>query len=268
VDAALDFPLFYKLPGCAKGLAGQSARALAGVFEERKVQHKNLLSSHGEAGRFFVTFLDNHDQHSRFFYSDPNGTYDAQLPLGVCLLFTLQGIPCVYYGTEQGLHGRGHSDKYVREALWGKPDAFDTTNKFFQAIKSIAKLRADIPALRYGRQYFREVSGDGFEFGISPFSPAILAFCRILNDEEVLIVANAQTKNSWQGHVIVDFALNPPAGTDWKVLFSNNEHPEGFSSVTEQPAGTIRIANKPTGGRTRSLTVSLRPMEVQVLGKF
>ena len=33
--------------------------------------------------------------------------FDAQVTLGVACLFGLQGIPCVYYGTEQGLHGRG-----------------------------------------------------------------------------------------------------------------------------------------------------------------
>lgn len=174
VDAALDFPLFYELPGCIKGF--QPTQALAAVFDERKRQHRNLLSSHGEASRYFVTFIDNHDQRSRFFHADPNGKYDAQLSLGVALLFTLQGIPCLYYGTEEGLHGSGGSDKAVREALWGMPGAFDTGNGFYKAVKRIAEKRMALPALRYGRQYFRAISGDGVHFGISLYAPGVVAF--------------------------------------------------------------------------------------------
>src|SRR5512144_1636398 len=47
-----------------------------------------------------------------------------------------------------------------------------------------------MPALRYGRQYFRPVSGDGVNFGISPFPGGIVSFSRILNNREVLVTAN------------------------------------------------------------------------------
>jgi glycosidase len=64
------------------------------------------LSSHGEAGRYFVTFLDNHDQSQRIRDVGPLGaTPESQVQLALCLLFTLLGIPCVYYGTEEGLSG-------------------------------------------------------------------------------------------------------------------------------------------------------------------
>ena len=263
VDAALDFPLFYNLPGCIKGF--QSTQDMAGVFDERKRQHRNLLSSHGEASRYFVTFLDNHDQYSRFFHADPTGQYDAQLSLGVTLLFTLQGIPCLYYGTEQGLHGSGGSDKAVREALWGMPGAFDRANGFYQAVKRIAEQRAVLPALRYGRQYFRAISGNGIHFGISRFSPGVVAFSRILNDQELLIVANTGTTEHWNGHVIVDFALNAP-GAAWQVLYSNQDNPVGPQAVSEKPGGEVWIDGTPTSGRVRYLTIDLRPMEVQILG--
>lgn len=180
-------------------------------------------------------------------------------------MFTLQGIPCLYYGTEQGLHGSGGSDKAVREALWGMPGAFDTGNDFFKAVKRIAEQRAALPALRYGRQYFREISGNGTHFGFSPFAPGVVAFSRILNDQELLIVANTGTSERWNGHVIVDFALNPP-GAAWQVLYSNLDKPVGPPSVSEKPGGEVWIDGTPTGGRVRYLTVDLRPMEVQVLG--
>jgi glycosidase len=164
VDAALDFPLFYRLPGVAKGLVSPSQ--IAEVYALRRRLEEGIVSSHGEAGRFFVTFLDNHDQHSRLRYIDAAqpDRYDGQVPAALACLFSLQGIPCVYYGTEQGLAGSGSANEAVREALWGKPGAFDETDPFYIALRDIAHVRAGNPALRYGRQYFRPISGEPAKF--------------------------------------------------------------------------------------------------------
>ena len=170
IDAALDFPLFFRLPAVAKGFA--DVAGIRAVFEARKAQESALLSSHGEAGRFFVSFLDNHDQHARIRHP---ATPEAQVLLAATLLFTLQGIPCLYYGTEQGLSGTVDaagapdlaSNESVREALWGKPGAFDTTTPAFRALQAIVALRRGEPALCFGRLYFREVSGNGQDFGHS-----------------------------------------------------------------------------------------------------
>ena len=169
-----------------------------------------------------MTFLDNHDVGQRFYFSDPGtpNRFDDQLTLGLACLMSLQGIPCLYYGTEQGLHGNGGKDLSVREALWGKgSNAFDRTHPFYQGLPSIAAVRAKQPALRYGRLYFRPLSGDGVHFGISPFSGGVLAFSRVLNDQEVLVVANTNTQSRFQGEVIIDTALNP-AQADYEILFS------------------------------------------------
>jgi glycosidase len=64
IDAALDFPLFFVLPDIAKGF--RPVEHLRRVFERRKQFEAGLLSSHGEAGRYFVSFVENHDQHQRF----------------------------------------------------------------------------------------------------------------------------------------------------------------------------------------------------------
>jgi len=134
IDAALDYPLFFKLPDIAKSLRDVSE--LATVFNNRKDTEKGLISSHGEAGKYFVTFLDNHDQKERFHHPY---TQVEQVTLGLTILFCLQGIPAVYYGTEQGLVGTVDAQGYidlvnnesVREALWGKPNAFDTRNPLY-----------------------------------------------------------------------------------------------------------------------------------------
>src|SRR3712207_4966730 len=110
IDAALDFPLFYVLPWVAKGFLPPLDAVR--VFEHRKEIQRGIVSSHSEASRYFVTFLDNHDQRQRFRFSDPAepNRYDDQVSLAAACLFSLQGIPCLYYGTEQGLSGRGDSD--------------------------------------------------------------------------------------------------------------------------------------------------------------
>ena len=274
VDAALDFPLFFNLPSVAKGMTAPSA--VVGMFEHRKQVERGILSSHGEASRYFVTFLDNHDQRERFYFSPPTtpDQYEYQLLLGVSCLFALQGIPCLYYGTEQGLHGNGNSDAAVREALWGKPNAFNRNQSIYKAIDALASVRANQPALRYGRQYFRPLSGDGIHFGISPFPAGVLAWSRILNDRELLIAANTNTGSSFQGEVIVDLALNP-SDSNYEVLYTNlafrDAGPHGGIApepVLTKPGGGVEI-HEVNGvvsrGPARSLPVTLAKMEIQIL---
>lgn len=62
------------------------------------------------------------------------------MTLGLACLYSLPGIPCLYFGTEQGLHGSG-SDAAVREALWGGP-GFDDHSDFYQHIQQIVAVRA------------------------------------------------------------------------------------------------------------------------------
>ncbi|HZS75090.1 MAG TPA: alpha-amylase family glycosyl hydrolase [Ktedonobacteraceae bacterium] len=267
IDAALDFPLFYTLPGVCKGQLPPSA--VVSMYAHRKLVESDILSTHGDASNFFVTFLDNHDQSSRFFYRNPAhpDAFDAQLSLGVACLFALPGIPCLYYGTEQGLSGAGNVPEAVREALWGKPDAFDTHSQFYIAIAQIAVLRQNQPALRYGRYYFRPLSGDGTYFGISTTAPGVLAFSRILNDQEVLIIANTSPTSSWSGQVIIDYSLNPVQAT-YTILYSNNPHPAPPSPLEDKQANTIQVTEvngSLTYGPARVLPVQLAPMEVQIL---
>lgn len=274
VDAALDFPLFFKLPSVAKGFSAPSE--IVQMFEHRKQVERNIISSHGEASRFFVTFMDNHDQRERFFFSPPDDPlrFVDQLTLGVSCLFSLQGIPCLYYGTEQGLHGAGNADLAVREALWGKLNPFDQALPIYKTIQGVAAVRRTQPALRYGRQYFRPVSGDGVNFGISRFPAGVIAFSRILNDVEVLIIANTNTTGQWSGEVIVDFCLNP-VGAAYEVIFTNKTdgiRPAAIpGKVLHKAAGEVQIQEtnrEVSSGPARAVPVTLRKMEFQILRKI
>lgn len=265
VDAALDFPLFSKLSGTIKGFL--SPDQLARVFEERKKYQKSHIGYHGEAGKFFVTFLDNHDQKERFYYQEGD-KYDPQVILGIGALFSLQGIPCIYYGMEQGLHGRGDRPEAVREALWGKPDGFDDKHPFYLAIKDLSKIRAAEPALCYGRQYFREVSQNGYDFGLSSERGGVLAYSRILNDQEVLAVINTNITNKWTGEVLVDFALNA-SSPSWRVLFSNmTKEMKELTTHKISQAMVQKISGERLFGPVRVLPVVLDPMEIQILKRM
>jgi hypothetical protein len=101
------------------------------------------------------------------------------------------------------------------------------------------------PALRYGRQYFRPLSGDGRHFGISPYPGGILAFSRI-----------------------VDLDLNP-AGAGYQVPLTTSSAPAPAPSpVVDKPAGSVEIHEVDgavTAGPARTLPLTVRAMEAQIL---
>jgi glycosidase len=245
VDAAIDFPIRKRLVGACKGWSPPSD--LANHFDFRRETLKKIVSSHGEAGSHYVTFLDNHDLNERFH----DAQYAGQTRVALACLMTLLGIPCVYYGTEQGLEGRGDRREYSREAFWGRPNAFDANHELYQYIRDLSLLRKQQPALRYGRQYFRPCSGDGLTFGYSPYQGGIIAFSRILNDRELLVVANTSTTVTSTVDVVIDDNLNPEDRA-WTVTFPLNWQGNG--------PGRSR-----TLGRYKTVQVTVGPTEVQVL---
>ncbi|HEY4208113.1 MAG TPA: alpha-amylase family glycosyl hydrolase [Puia sp.] len=268
IDAALDYPLFNVLPGFAKEQI--PVEAVRTVFQRRKDAEQKKLSSHGEAGQYFVSFLDNHDQNRRF--RQP-GTLEPQVTLGLAILFGLQGIPCVYYGTEQGLQGTGptgykdgepqYSLECSREALWGKAGAFDATAPMYKNLQALAQLRNNEAALQYGRLYFRELSGNGRDFGLSMGTGGVLAFSRILAAREVIIVANASTSKTFQGFALADPDTNRGLPS-YTVAYSNlgtngTGKMEYFAAVNFYNGAQVSVAE------AVALYIVLAPMEVQIL---
>jgi glycosidase len=271
VDAALDYPLFFVMPNVLKGLAGSPAD-LAHVFENRKLVEESVLTSHGEAGQYFVTFLDNHDQAQRYGYTGPLQFVD-QIILGLACLVSLQGVPCIYYGTEQGLLGHKHDnltdDSMVREALWGKPGGgFNLAHPIYLALQQVLQVRASQPALRYGRQYFRPISGNGSDFGLSTYPSGVLAFSRILNDQDLVFVANLNRQAGFNGEVIIDSNLHSSTA-GMKPLFSNLRPVAGLmNSVFNKTGGSVTIQEvdgSVTNGPALTVQVQLQPGELQIL---
>lgn len=280
LDAMLDYPLFFMLPDVLKGFA--PPLDLARFFERRQELHVNVLGSRDEPGTRFVTFLDNHDQHRRFYHRPPDDphAFDDQVGAGFGCLFSLPGIPSVYYGTEQGLcgteerySGAREAEKprweWVRESLWGKPGAFDPRHPFYRLIQRLSAIRRTRPAQRYGRLYFRPTSCNGWEFGCSTAAPGPVAFSRIVADDEVVCVVNTSPLAPWAGEVIVDYA-GTSVGSSLELLFSNQERPAPPGPIAERRFQTLVIhesGGQITRGPARTIAVRLRPMEVQLLGR-
>ncbi len=223
LDAALDFPLYFELEAVIKGFNNPAA------LRQRYQRLQAVYSDHGEAGRYFVTFVDNHDRNQRFMH---HNQYPEQAVLAIGYLLTSQGIPCIYYGTEQGFDGGGDSDAYVRECMfggnWGAFASsgghfFNNEHAIYRSIQAIAAVRKQQAALRYGRQYFREISGNGADFGHPIDGHCTLAWSRILDTEEVLVCMNldAAPRQDW---VTVDYHLSHPGWVMQDLVGADRQH--------------------------------------------
>ena len=240
LTSVLDFPLYWTLPGAIKGFGSP-----VDLINRYEAQRQRALSR-GELGRYLVTFVDNHDQigqdYKRRFAAD---TPDAQVIAAIGYLLCALGTPCIYYGTEQGLSGKGNGDEFIREAMFDLSDPnvnyLNQSCTIYEAISQIAKLYQQIEALRFGRMYFREISGNGRDFGLPQGQPCTIAFSRILAEEEVLIAYNTSTIATRQDFVLIDGGLHK-AGDSLKFLYGK--------------AGTVLIQSHPNPD-IRSLFVQL-----------
>ncbi len=248
LDAALDFPLYFMLEEAIKGFGN-----LDGLRDRYHAFHRQY-TDHGAAGRYFVTFVDNHDQmarpYRRFMHGNP---HPRQAVLAIGYLLTTQGVPCIYYGTEQGFNGGGSTDDgYVRECMFGGSwggfgtadrHFFDPQHEIYRAIAAIAAVRHEQPALRYGRLYFRDISGNGTDFGPPIDGNCTLAYSRILDTQEVLVAINLSNGTRYDC-ITVDRNLSAPGR-----ILRNMLEPGGNSTVQQAPDGRafVRLELPPHG---------------------
>ena len=218
VDAALDYPLFDALKPAIKGFS--SPRSVIDMYGRRKAVERDILSSHGDATRYFVTFLDNHDVKERLRHwtraSRRRSTMKSRSASPVSPRFR----ESLASTTEPSRAYTGPAAIPQFAKRFGAGPGFATNTPFYQQIAGILDVRANESALRYGRFYFRQLSGDGQRFDFSTLAPGVLAFSRILNDREVVVVANFSKAAAQRLHVIVDSTLSAP-GTQLAVIYSN-----------------------------------------------
>lgn len=116
------------------------------LWADRRVNYSNEPQPGGigvAPSKALVNFMDNHDV-ARFLFFANNDV--SALRNALVFLMTEEGIPCVYYGTEQDFNGG--NDPANREVLWNT--GFDTTGETFRHLSKLARIRAKYPALRRG----------------------------------------------------------------------------------------------------------------------
>lgn len=137
-----------------------------------------------------VSFADNHDVwRLRGELDDPLA---AEIALTV--VFTVDAIPSVYYGTEQELAGTAHH--LAREPLWLETPGFPEGGRAFAYIARLAAIRARSPALRYGRLVVRYASSSGGSDAEPGQDAGMLAYERVHESEHVLVVLNSSLDDS------------------------------------------------------------------------
>ena len=157
--------------------------------------HKALFSGHNDHNYFEVahtikyvsgmvgtnlnlySFVDNHDV-ERIYSKLRNKAHFV--PVHV-MLYTLPGIPSLYYGSEFGIEGRkeGHSDDSLRPEL--KYEDFKDAvknNPCTKLIAALGKIRQNTPALYYGE--YKELLLQTGHF----------AYARVLDGKSVITTVN------------------------------------------------------------------------------
>jgi hypothetical protein len=92
-----------------------------------------------------------------------------------------------------------------------------------------------------------------------------LAWSRILNDREILVIANTSTTQTVNVYAIVDMSLSK-TGDQMTVCYSNKPHPQAPNPVARFGAVTVSEVDGPTGtGPINAVRVTLQAMEIQIL---
>ena len=226
-------------------------KSIEDLFNARQANYSSVPNPNGpidengdglSAQQLLVNFIDNHDI-PRFLYENPNL---ASLHNVLFYLLTVDGIPCIYYGTEQQFDGG--NDPFNREDLW--TSGFDTGNETFQFIRHLIKLRKKLDPLRRGDMTIRwstERTGDEDDAGI-------FAFERSYQGDTVLVVLNTNdehesvTSAAWMdGQDGNDMQTSFDEGDVLVNLFEDQDQTD--DTIVVGADGKVKITVQPRGGK-------------------
>ncbi|MBS1190947.1 MAG: amy [Rhodocyclaceae bacterium] len=292
------------LSGVAKGLEAPSD-----YFSVMQPWNPTL-GSHRYSAQRHVKIVDDHDHvcgaKVRFSCDASN---DHQVCAATAIQLLTLGIPCIYYGTEQGFagpeknerqylpdYGNG-ADKYLRETMFGAPhphkhgaqgvppsgDGFDIDlpgfgafgtagchffnqeHPVYRRIHDLIAIRQSYPTLRYGRQYARPIRNFGAPFTI-PGSGELIAWSRILDEEEMLCVVNGHGNEARGADILVDRALNATPGSSFTVVANSLQSVQGSAYQGAHPIGSkLAVQMDKASGCAFVEIRGLGPSEVLVL---
>ncbi len=216
-DSTVDYPLYYAM---------KSVFAHASGYTAQIQNHYNaVVTDYDPAARMqLVTFLDNHDN-DRFLSTSEANNHTNQLEAALVFLYSSPGIPCLYYGTEQGFDGTtdpdDREDMFAGEFKDGPGgtvqqlsspgvDNFNMTHPLFLWVAQLNNFRRLYPALMLGTYTNQANNASG---------PGLFAYTRSLNSQEILVALNSDGSTQ----TLAACQMTYPAGTALVNLLNTNE---------------------------------------------
>jgi len=153
--------------------------------------------------------------------------------------------------------------------------AFNPRSPAFVRIAALSRLRQQFPVLRYGRLYQRQLSIFGRPF-VEPEAGELIAWSRILDDEEALCIVNGHGGEARGGDVIVDANLNDadapgrpwnPAGPAFEVIANSAQAAHQIADPGAPYSGPHPVGQRvPVQSRDGARFVAIRDLpESEVL---
>jgi glycosidase len=156
-----------------------------------------------------VTLVDDHDQvrkgSAKWRFCGDSRFRDLAFNV-MAVQLTTMGIPCIYYGSEQGFDSGGRPnglDLVLRENMFGGRFGslctqgrhfFNESGDLYRALAALIELRKKLLPLRRGRQALHHISGDGVNFGLphrlGERMRSLVSWSRLFVDQEVLVTLN------------------------------------------------------------------------------
>jgi alpha-amylase len=231
-ESTEDYPLYYDLNNVFATLSGDT---------EQIQNHYNDLQTYYDPTTWAqqVIFLDNQDNPRFLSTSESNDNTNA-LKAALAFLYTSIGIPCLYYGTEQGFYGT--TDPDCREDMFAGEwkdgpdgtvvslsspgvDNFNMTHPLFQWVSQLNNFRRLYPAMSLGSYVNQWYNSSG---------PGLFAYSRILNTQEVFVVFNTASSSQ----TLPARTLTYPTGTVLVNLLNTNET-YTLAAGSQTPAITV-----------------------------
>ncbi len=220
VDSVFYFPQYYSVIRDVFQ-EGKATKQIEDLWNQRLGPNGNYGTTPQPGGigvppnKALVNFLDNHDVGRFLFFKNDK----AALNNALLFLFTEDGIPCVYYGTEQGF--AGGNDPANREDLWWS--GYSQASPDFQWVRRLASIRRSYKALTHGEvkvTWASDRTGSESDAGIFAFERS----GGDAGDAYALIVLNTKgDKESSTQFNAAGMKVNVPGGTALVNVLDPNE---------------------------------------------
>lgn len=128
---------------------------------------------------------------------------------------------------------------------------FDEDAAGYRALADLVEVRRSRLALRRGRQYLRQISGNGVDFGLPAMVDgqlrSVVPWSRLFNDHEVLCAINTDPDQPRTAWVTIDDELHRP-GEELRCVYSTDPTQRGTTLSIESRNGKAVLLTVPPAG--------------------